>query len=1166
MATTIEEIEANIREAVDAGYRERLLARGHARSIIWKDGVLPEDAPPFSPLLSYDLLSYAYSLLALALRLKELEGDGDLCRQAFEQVAGAIEAVYANGDPEDIENGFHHFVAAASYHLGRYSARAYSLLRKIGDDGNFSPTERALSHIMLRNLSQLESLILTWRLEGNGDDDAILAALTQYANREDGAEQADSAILDQIDLALSDNLFRALAIFLTALERGDGELVGRSLERLNVGLEISAELNLLPQWWAHRLSKHLLSDLWSSSFHERLPLAPPEGESAEWTKLRSLYIALLYRRRRAEIDLWPSQYDAAGRALDESDDLVVSLPTSAGKTRIAELCILKCLASGKRIIFVTPLRALSAQTEVALQRTFAPLGKTISTLYGSIGASAYDEDALRERNIIVATPEKLDFALRNEPSLVNDVGLIVLDEGHMIGLGEREVRYEAQIQRLLKRADADARRIVCLSAILPSGDQMDDFVAWLRRDKPGQAVSNTWRPTRLRYGEVIWQGKFGKLNLRVGDERPFVPKFITAFVPPIGKRKKPFPCDQRELCLATAWRLVEDGQSVLIYCPLRASVEPFAETIIDLHKRGALPSVLEADPAILAIAQAIGKEWLGENHPILKCLELGIAIHHGSLPTAFRKEIEKLLRDGVLRITVSSPTLAQGLNLSATALVVHSITRYGEPLNISEFRNVVGRAGRAFIDLEGLVLHPMFDDQANRQAGWEALISNFAGREMESGMLRLVASLLIRISNKIGSRSVGDISEYIANNAKPWAFPKIAGEVAQRAEQEQRQWEQFIAILDTAILSLLGEQEIPDDQIEAKLDEILSSSLWARRLERRPEHQRALFRQALLGRAKYIWGNSTVPQRRGYFLAGMGLEAGKELDEIAEKANLLLIQANAGVLLDDTDAAITAITKLAKLIFKITPFIPDPFPDDWKDLLKAWLLGEPLVDAIEGDEAEGFGFIENGLVYKLSWGMEALRVRALANNDPIGDDGTTLADYELGLAVPAVETGTLNRSAALLVQAGFSSRLAAIKAVVETKATFTTKFELQEWLNSDRVRELTKAGNWPTAETAEMWSDFCASISPLSFMVWSPQEYKADVVLKDEKRPLIAKEPLRLVSHPKDGSTLVLTPDYEQVGTLVQTLNPERIGLAIGSEMDSRTVYIKYYGPEDLPG
>jgi len=97
-------------------------------------------------------------------------------------------------------------------------------------------------------------------------------------------------------------------------------------------------------------------------------------------------------------------------------------------------------------MFVTPLRALSAQTETTLQSTLGRLGKTISALYGSIGMSAYDDDAIRARDIVVATPEKLDFALRNDPSLLDDVGLLVFDEGHMIGLNEREVRYEVQIK------------------------------------------------------------------------------------------------------------------------------------------------------------------------------------------------------------------------------------------------------------------------------------------------------------------------------------------------------------------------------------------------------------------------------------------------------------------------------------------------------------------------------------------------------------------------------------------------------------------------------------------------------------------------------------------------------------------------------------------------
>ena len=70
--------------------------------------------------------------------------------------------------------------------------------------------------------------------------------------------------------------------------------------------------------------------------------AAPDGTGA-WHDLRALFIASLYRRSRAEIELWPSELEAAKRAVDLADNMVVALPTSAGKTRIAELCILACL-------------------------------------------------------------------------------------------------------------------------------------------------------------------------------------------------------------------------------------------------------------------------------------------------------------------------------------------------------------------------------------------------------------------------------------------------------------------------------------------------------------------------------------------------------------------------------------------------------------------------------------------------------------------------------------------------------------------------------------------------------------------------------------------------------------------------------------------------------
>lgn len=1169
MPTTPEAIAADIAEAATTGFRGNLIARGQARAIIWRDGTLPPDAPAFAPQLSNDLHSYAYALLGLGLRLRELGGDAAQARTAFEQAATALEAVMAKGDRQEVDRDFHFVMAAAAYHLAHLSARAYSLLAIVETEENFSPVERALAQLMRRNFGALRFSVLDYRASGQGSDARIAAAIQARLDQAEAAaappEDGDDFLFDGLDVALTDAFMAAMSLFLLALERGERTLVDQALERLRISLAICSEMNMLPQWWAHRVAIHLLSDLWSNTLHERVPLEPTGGAAGDWPNLRELFIALLQRRPKAEIDLWPSQTEAAARAADQSDDLVVSLPTSAGKTRIAELCILRCLAGGKRVVFVTPLRALSAQTETTLQRTFGPLGKTISALYGSIGVSGFDEDAIRERNIVVATPEKLDFALRNDPSLLDDVGLLVFDEGHMIGPNEREVRYEVQIQRLLRRPDAQERRIVCLSAILPDGDQLDDFAAWLRRDHPGGLIKNDWRPTRLRFGEVVWTSPTARLNLRVGDERPWVQRFLTGaappnWIPPKRRRTRLFPDDQRELCLATAWRLVDDGQTVLIFCPERRSVEPFADVIVDLHERGALRSLLEVDPNLLNTAIALGEEWLGADSAILKCLRLGVALHHGALPTAYRKEVERLLRENILKVTISSPTLAQGLNLSATAVVMYSLHRAGERIEISEFKNVIGRAGRAYVDVEGIVLFPMFDEIAKKRRNWEALITDLGAREMESGLVRLVAVLLTRMRARIGG-DLNQLVEYVVNNAAAWTFPEVANEKPEDRERALADWERHVATLDTAILSLIGENDIPDEGIEEALDDILQSSLWHRRLQRQEVPVRQVLKAGLVSRSRFIWNQSTAARRRGYFLAGVGLTTGQALDAIATEANLLLIQANGAILEGDAEAAIVAITALAERVFGFYPFTPDPLPANWRAILRAWLLGQPLVALGTDQPSEMLQFIEGGLVYRLPWAMEAIRVRAAANGDIVGVLELPLEEHELGLAVPAVETGTLNRSAAILVQAGFNSRLAAIKAVTDTGAAFTTGQELRQWLNSEAVAAWSALPAWPTAETKAIWLDFMQGFVPAENRTWADRRYWAAVSWLGA--PPMAGTPVQI--HPWGGQPRVLSADGSPLGTVQAALNPGHLGLIRATVAEDVTkIDIVYLGPADI--
>ncbi len=80
---------------------------------------------------------------------------------------------------------------------------------------------------------------------------------------------------------------------------------------------------------------------------------PPAGAEAAYGPDRELFITTLYARKTAEVELWPSQLDAARRSIDLKDDLVVALPTSAGKTRIAELATMATLTTGKRVVIVT---------------------------------------------------------------------------------------------------------------------------------------------------------------------------------------------------------------------------------------------------------------------------------------------------------------------------------------------------------------------------------------------------------------------------------------------------------------------------------------------------------------------------------------------------------------------------------------------------------------------------------------------------------------------------------------------------------------------------------------------------------------------------------------------------------------------------------------------
>jgi hypothetical protein len=1073
MAQNTERIRASLDRYLATDFRGRLRAKGVARGMVWNEGVVPDGNRSFPDTLSADLLDFGYVVLALALELRDANlelaaEDRFKTDDAFELAAEAIESAVRRGEPTDGDQGRHLVVAAAAFHLAGFAARSFSLLPKAILEKNLASSEKALAFLLRRDLLPLRSLIIDWLGEEDHSDDAVAARLED----DEDAFAADDAVL----LALSAMYFRALGLADTALFIGDPDRLEEAIEALRELIGGASSVGNIPSWWVATLTIHLLRDLWDQSLHNQLPEGPDDDLPERWNALRRNFIAQLAVRRPPHIDLWPSQLEAARRSVDPTDDLVIALPTSAGKTKIAELCILRALADEKRIIYVTPLRALSAQVERVLARTFVPLGAAVTSLYGAIGTSSVDQQTLVDADIVVATPEKLDFALRQDPLVLDTVGLIVLDEGHMIGLGSREIRYEALIQRLLRRPDAHERRIVCLSAMFnPEDEYFKDFGKWLRHDAEGETVHVQWRPTRRRLAHLDWlRSRTARLQF-LDDEEAFVVRFLEEEPPATKRRKKSFPANDIEFCLAAANTFARDGHALLIYSPQRTQIDPLVREFVRLRKQGHLTHVKAPDPDHVAFAMAVGREWLGPEHPAVLALALGVGTHHGALPRPFQGAIEDLLERKRLPIVVASPTLAQGVDLSCSVLIFRSLTRFDaqtdrhKPISAAEFANVVGRAGRAYVDLDGIVVLPCFDlaKQSRQHNIFKQLIEDARKQELVSGFARLVAVLGKLIADRLGI-PIAQLLGYVLNQQDLWSDERLSAAEEDEDDEDPaaRTLDEYVSDLDVAILSLVEPLDTPVEELGAMLDDVLKESLWRRTLAHADEYTQSVEREVFVSRARWLWSHTTVQQRQACFSAGLGADAGTflydQLDELVD----LLVALQSAIEQKKTAKILEISAELAQRIAVNPAFTVRKPPTNWRSAFTHWVRGTAFAEILDGlaarEEQRTQAFIQDGVVFRLVWAVEAVRVQAIASGhahaEELGDGPMLIFTH----GVPSIP-------AALLCQSGYASRTGAVWLTGKLAADFTEMDGLRT-----RVREseaaLSDDDFWDSDDHRLLWN------------------------------------------------------------------------------------------------
>jgi len=400
-------------------------------------------------------------------------------------------------------------------------------------------------------------------------------------------------------------------------------------------------------------------------------------------------------RHRYPFPLDPFQEEAI-RYILGGDSVIVSAPTGAGKTLIAEFAIYKALATRKRIAYTTPLKALSNQK-------FADFGKQYGQEF--VGILTGDVKVNPGAPLVVMTTEILRNKLYTHS--LEEIAYVVLDECHYMGDEGRGTVWEEII--------INCPREIQLIALSATVGNIGEIAEWIREvHGPIQTVVHRSRPVPLHYhlcgpgAEMIevdgrsrtqlyqtvrsWQGMrqvrmrgreprgrrrgLGRRRVRPSDLLPSLKS--RRWLPAI------YFIFSRAGCEEALRRFLEEGVSLLT---------PQQAQKVD----EAMEAFLNENPTLVT------KSAL--NEMVFDGLRRGAGVHHAGILPALKRLTETLFERGLVQVVFATETMSLGIHMPAKSVVIQDLTKRTDvgfrTLSHNELTQMAGRAGRRGIDPEG---------------------------------------------------------------------------------------------------------------------------------------------------------------------------------------------------------------------------------------------------------------------------------------------------------------------------------------------------------------------------------------------------------------------------------------------------------------------------------
>lgn len=403
------------------------------------------------------------------------------------------------------------------------------------------------------------------------------------------------------------------------------------------------------------------------------------------------------------------------KCLENNQSVLVSAHTSAGKTVVAEYAIAMSLQNKQRVIYTTPIKALSNQKYRELYEEFQDVGLMTGDVTINPSASA-----------LVMTTEILRNMLYRGSEIMREVAWVVFDEIHYMRDKERGVVWEETIILL-----PDNVHYVFLSATIPNAKQFAEWIAHLHK-QPCHVVYTDFRPTPLQHyiypagGDGLFLVEDEKGEFREENFQKAMAVIREGGTDPGSLKGRKGGTKGPSNCFKIVKMIMERNfQPVIIFSFSKKECEAYALQMSKLDFNSGQEKKLVEEVFNNAIDCLSDEDkTLPQVEHVLPLLKRGIGIHHSGLLPILKETIEILFSEGLIKALFATETFALGLNMPARTVVFTNARKFDGKdfrfITSGEYIQMSGRAGRRGIDDRGIVIL-IVDEKMGPDVGKELL-------------------------------------------------------------------------------------------------------------------------------------------------------------------------------------------------------------------------------------------------------------------------------------------------------------------------------------------------------------------------------------------------------------------------------------------------------------